>query len=97
LQTDEVKEAFEDLDLVGLSEEQMRHILFEDVIMQDYDLFEEKVEEKVEETLKKDRKERNLEMAKSLLDVLDIETICQKTGLDRNEVEALQASVISSK
>ena len=88
LQTDEVKEAFEDLDIVGLSEEQMRRILFEDFITQDYDLYEEKLEE----TLKKARKEQahiqNLEIAKSLLDVLDIETICQKTGLNRDEIEA---------
>ena len=87
LQTDEVKEAFEDLEISGLSEEQRRHILFEDMIMLEYDLFEKKVEE----TLNK----QNLEMAKNLLDVLDIEIICDKTGLTRSEVEALQGPVIS--
>ena len=78
LQTEEVKEAFDDLDLSELSEEDIRRIIFEDQVDQNPDLYEEKL-----------REERR-EIAKNLLDVLDIETICQKTSLSREEVVALQ-------
>ncbi len=75
--TEEVKEAFDDLDLSELSEEEIRRIIFEDQVNQHPDLYEEKLREK------------SREIARNLLDVLDIETICQKTGLRREEVEAL--------
>ncbi|RKZ36872.1 MAG: hypothetical protein DRQ49_01715 [Gammaproteobacteria bacterium] len=75
LQTEEVKEAFEDMDLLGLSEEEIRRTL---------DLYEEKRQA--------EREAANREIAKSLLDVLDVETICQKTGLSREEIKALRSS-----
>lgn len=78
LHTEEVKEAFDDLDLSELSEEEIRRIIFEDQVNQHPDLYEEKL-----------REERR-EIAKNLLDVLDVETICQKTGLSQEEVAALQ-------
>ncbi len=34
--------------------------------------------------------DRNREIAESLLDILDVETICQKTGLTKVEIEALR-------
>ncbi|MCI5119616.1 MAG: hypothetical protein D3908_00150 [Candidatus Electrothrix sp. AUS4] len=80
LRTEEVKEAFDDLDLSELSEEDIRRIIFEDQVSRNPDLYEEKL-----------REERR-EIAGNLLDVLDIETICQKTGLSREEIAALQKS-----
>ncbi len=76
--TQEVKEAFDDLDLTDLSEEEVRRLIFEEQMSEHQDLYEEKLHEK------------SLDIAKNLLDVLDIETICSKTGLSREEVEALQ-------
>ncbi|MCP4400919.1 MAG: hypothetical protein GY801_26920 [bacterium] len=78
LHTEEVKEAFDDLDLSELSEEEIRRIIFEDQVNQHPDLYEEKL-----------REERR-EIARNLLDVLDVETICQKTGLSQEEVAAFQ-------
>jgi len=95
LQTEEVKEAFEDMDLLELSEEQIRRTLFDDLVNENLDLYEEKVQEREEKLQKKLQEQeitRNREIAKNLLDVLDVETICQKTGLSRKEVEALRLS-----
>ncbi len=78
IHTKEVREAFETLDLSGLSEEQLRRMLFEEEISQQYqDVYEEKI------------REEKRTIAKQLLDVLDIDTISQKTGLSRQEIEQL--------
>ncbi len=74
LHTDEVKEAFNDLDLSELSEEEIRRIIFDDQVNQNPDLYEEKLREK------------SREIARNFLDVLDIETICDKTGLSNASV-----------
>lgn len=79
IQTKEVKEAFETLDLSDLTEEQLRKMLFEEEIAHHYhDVYEEKI------------REEKREMAKQFLDVLDIETISRKTGLTTQELEQLQ-------
>ncbi|MCP4699923.1 MAG: hypothetical protein GY862_24190 [Gammaproteobacteria bacterium] len=100
LYTEEVKEAFEDLDLSELSEDEIRRVIFEDQISQYPDLYEEKVREevrervreRVREEVREEVREDRHEIARNLLDILDIETICQKTGLSREEVESLQTS-----
>ena len=95
LQTDEVKEAFEDMDLLELSEDEIRRTLFDDLLNENLDLYEEKRQaerEAANREYEEKLQAKNREIAKSLLDVLDIETICQKTGLSREEIEALRSS-----
>lgn len=83
IHTKEVREAFEQLDISGLTEEELDELEFQTAITDRYkDSFEKRV--------KKMKKDHALEIARSLLDVLDIETICQKTNLSKEEVEALQ-------
>ncbi len=60
LHTEEVKEAFEDLDLSELSEDEIRRIIFEDQVSQNPDLYAEK--------LREERQEERREIARNLLD-----------------------------
>ena len=46
-----------------------------------------------QEGKKKGKLESKLEIARQLLDVLDVETIAQKTGLSLAEIEALRSPV----
>jgi len=89
LQTKEVKEAFESLDLSGLSEEQLRRILFEEEITKEYsDLYEEKIRETEEKT----EKEQKLAIAKNLLSQkVSLGIIAQSTGLTKKEITALMS------
>ena len=48
------------------------------------------LERGLEQGLERGKQERNKEIAKSLLDILDIETIAHKTGLTVQEVENLK-------
>jgi predicted transposase/invertase (TIGR01784 family) len=82
LRTEEVKEAFQQLDLSGLSEEQLRRVLFEEHLTEHFDLFEEK--------LRKREQERNLEIAKQLLaQQVDLDVIASSTGISRKELQRL--------
>ena len=86
LHTPEVKEAFETLDLSGLSEEQLRRIVFEDHIS----LFPDLYEEKIREIEKKTEKKQTQAFAKKLLmQQIDIKVIAQSTGLTTDEITAL--------
>ena len=79
IHTKEVLEAFDTLDLSELSENQLRRILFEEEIAHQYqEVYEEKI-----------REEKRI-IAKQLLDVLDIDTIIEKTGLSQEEIECLK-------
>ncbi|MCP4399592.1 MAG: Rpn family recombination-promoting nuclease/putative transposase [bacterium] len=83
IHTEEVQEAFETLDLSALSEAQLRRMLFEEQIRQEYqDVYEEHIQE--------EKQEEKRAIARQLLDVLDVETISQKTGLSTQEIEQLQ-------
>jgi predicted transposase/invertase (TIGR01784 family) len=85
LHTQEVKEAFETLDLSDLSEDQLRRIMFEDNLFQNSDLYEEKLQERDKER----DKERNLAIAKNMLSQkVSIEIITQSTGLSKDEITA---------
>ena len=46
-----------------------------------------------QEGKKEGKLEAKLEIARQLLDVLDVETIAQKTGLSLAEIEALRSTV----
>ncbi len=83
IQTDEVREAFETLDLSDLSEEQLRRMLFDEQIRQDYhDIYAEHIQH--------EKQEEKRAIARQLLDVLDVKTISQKTGLSVVEIEQLK-------
>ena len=50
------------------------------------------LEKGLEKGLEQGKKARNIEIAKNLLDVLDIETIALKTGLTKNEIQELKCN-----
>ena len=82
LQTQEVKEAFEQLDVSGLTEQEIEELEFQQAVTDRYRTSYEKRIQEVE-------REKARMIAKSLRDVLDMETICQKTGLSADEIEGL--------
>ena len=51
---------------------------------------EQGIEQGIEKGVEQGEKNKQIEIAKNLLDVLDIETIALKTGLDIGEIEALK-------
>jgi len=51
---------------------------------------EEGLKEGIEKGKEEGKKEKAIEIAKNLLDILDNETISQKTGLDVKEIERLR-------
>jgi len=51
---------------------------------------EQGIEQGIEKGVEQGEKNKQIEIAKNLLDVLDIETIALKTGLDICEIEALK-------
>lgn len=83
IQTKEIREAFEQLDISGLTEEELDELEFQTAITDRY-------KDSFEKRLKQMKIEHAREIAKSLLDVLDVETICQKTKLSKEDVEALR-------
>ncbi len=84
IHTPEVSEAFETLDLSELSEEQIRKILFEEHITQQYpDLYQEKVLH--------EKHQEKMDIAQNLLaQHIDVEVICLSTGLTKEEIEHLK-------
>ena len=82
LHTPEVKEAFQQLDLSELSEEQIRRIMFEEQLTEHADLYEEKLRER--------ERERNMEIAKNLLaQHIDIDIIVRSTGISLEELQQM--------
>ena len=79
IRTQEVSEAFAMLDLSGLSEEQLRRMIFEEQIVQQYpDLLQEKI------------LREKLEMAKGMLrDGLPMDTVMKYTGLSSDDLGLL--------
>lgn len=77
-----IQEAFEHLDISGLTDEEIEELQFQHVI--------ESHQKPFEKHLKQREYEKACDIARNLLDVLDIETICQKTGLSPEDVEALR-------
>lgn len=82
IHTKEVREAFEQLDISGLTDEEIEELQFQQTIEQYQKPFAKHLEQQ--------KYENSREIAKNLLDVLNIETICQKTGLLKEDVEALR-------
>lgn len=87
IQTTEIKEAFEQLDLSGLTEAEIEELEFQSAIT---DRYKRPFAKSIQQAEAKAEKEKAIKIAKNLLDVLDIDIICQKTGLSRKEVEQLQ-------
>lgn len=55
-------------------------------------IFEEEKQEAVKDAIARTEREKTIEIAKSLLDLLSPEVIAKKTGLDVEEVEKLKRS-----
>ena len=86
LRTQEVKEAFSQLDLSDLSEEQIRRIIFEEQYAENSDLYEEKLRER--------ERENNFEIAKKLLSQdIDIDVIAHSTGIEEQELEKIKSAL----
>ncbi|MCW5213562.1 Rpn family recombination-promoting nuclease/putative transposase [Desulfobulbus sp. TB] len=86
LRTEEVKEAFSQMDLSDLSEEQIRRIIFEEQYAENVDLYEEKMCER--------ERKNNLEIAKKLLSQeIAVEVVARSTGLDRKELDHIMQSL----
>lgn len=86
LRTEEVKEAFSQMDLSGLSEEQIRRIIFEEQYAENVDLYEEKMRER--------ERKNNREIAKKLLSQeIAVEVVARSTGLDRKELDHIIQSL----
>jgi predicted transposase/invertase (TIGR01784 family) len=62
----------------------------EDAINERRNFFLETLDKGLKEGRKEGRKEEKMKIAKSLLDILDIETIAIKTGLSVDEVKQLK-------
>ena len=89
IHTREIREAFEQLDISGLTDAEIEELEFQQAILERYQkLFDARLQQaKAEE-----RKEHTRTLAKNLLDVLDTETIASKTGLTPAEIEALRGA-----
>ncbi len=87
IHTKEVQEAFEQLDISGLTDEEFEELEFQQAITERYTTSYLK---RIHAAKEEGGKAHVLDVAKNLLDVLDIETICLKTGLSKDEVEALR-------
>ena len=89
LHTPEVQEAFEQLDISGLTDDEIRELDFQQAIAERY---QKPFELRIQQAKAEVRKEQMRLMAKNLLDVLDTATIAAKTGLTCEEVDALRNS-----
>ena len=89
IHTPEVQEAFEQLDISGLTDAEIQELEFQQVIAERY---QKPFEIRIEQAKAEERQEQIRIFARSLLDVLDTATIVSKTGLTLEEVEALRAS-----
>ena len=78
-----VREAFQQLDISGLTEEELSEVEFEEAVTGQY---KQTFEKRLQKAKAENEKEKALAIAKNLLDILDIDTICQKTGLNKEEV-----------
>ncbi len=83
LRTEEVKEAFSQMDLSELSEEQIRRIIFEEQCAENLDLYEEKLRDQA--------RKNKLEMAKSLLEQgVGTDVVARSTGIEKQELEKIK-------
>jgi len=96
LKHDEVKEAFEDLDLSGYTEDQIREAAYNaeygDLIERDKANAEKKRKEallKAEKKRKEALLQQKITIAKSMLGIVDLETIGKVTGLSQEKLMKL--------
>ena len=81
--TQEVKEAFSQMDLSDLSEEQIRRIIFEEQYEENLDLYEEKMRER--------ERKNNLEIAKNLLrQEIAVTVVARSTGIEERTLEEIK-------
>ena len=86
IQTQEVQEAFEQLDVSGLTDEEIEELEFEEVI-------DDRYKQSFEKRIKQTQHQRNREIAVKLLTLgIPIDAICEATSLEREEIEGLQES-----
>ncbi len=86
LRTEEVKEAFSQMDLSDLSEEQIRRIIFEEQYAENVDLYEEKMRER--------ERKNKLEIAKNfLIQGIAVEVVACSTGITEQELKKIKQSL----
>ena len=85
IHTKEVRDAFEQLDISGLTDEEVEELQFQQVMEQHQKPFEKH--------LKKREYEKACEIAKNLLTLgVDLKAICEATNLNEQEIHMLQSS-----
>jgi predicted transposase/invertase (TIGR01784 family) len=86
--TKEVQEAFEQLDISGLTDEEIEELEFQEAIA---DRYKTSYEKRIQETKVQTEKEKALEIAQRMLTAgIAIRTIHQTTGLSESEIEQLR-------
>ncbi|BDU50676.1 Rpn family recombination-promoting nuclease/putative transposase [Haliovirga abyssi] len=86
-----IKKAVEILEEMSLNKDERESYEARLKWLRDEDAALKKAEKKgIEKGIEKGIKKRNIEIAKSLLDVLDLKTIMEKTGLSEEEIEKLK-------
>lgn len=88
IHTQAVQEAFQQLDISGLTDDEIIELEFEEAVAERY---KQSYAKRIQETKRQTEKEKALAIAKNLLDILDIETVCQKTGLSKDDLLELSS------
>ncbi len=86
LQHNEVKEAFEDLDLSGYTEEQLRETEYVEFLEEYGDFVQKQVEKAKQEALR----QQKITIDKTMLEFADLETIQKTTGLSMKILQNLK-------
>lgn len=88
IHTQEIQEAFEQLDISGLTDEEIEELEFEEAIDERY---KQSFEKRIKQTQQETKRERNREIATKLLAIgIPIEAIQDATSLTREEIEQLR-------
>ena len=70
---------------------EVEYMTLEEILKKEFERgFKQGFEEGLKQAIEKARKQRDIEIAKNLLDILDDETIALKTGLTIEEVQRLR-------
>lgn len=94
LQHDEVKEAFEDLDLSGYTEQQLREAEYIEFLGEYSDLVQKHVAEEVQKAVAKEAEKKlyqqKIAIAKSILEFADLAAAQKATGLSMDVLKSLK-------
>ena len=94
MSVEEIREAKDELERISNDKKQREIYEMRSKILKDKVSALNEAERKgIEQGRKEGKEERNIEIAKNLLDIFDDETIALKTGLDIEKVKKLRSEV----